>query len=89
MDSGLTEDRPVDFIQWVLDVCRKNTPTTVERLLQHAMGLFFGAAHQLPMLVAFALASLCEHPRTSSPCTPRSRTSRRSSTAWTGPITRS
>ncbi|KAI9659180.1 MAG: hypothetical protein M1831_003762 [Alyxoria varia] len=48
-----------DCIQWMLDAL----PTDDEiQITQRIIGLLFGAAHQLPMLVAFALYNLCKFP---------------------------
>jgi hypothetical protein len=34
----------------MLDASRKKSPQAINRLAQHAMGLLFGGAHQLPMV---------------------------------------
>ncbi|KAI4116607.1 MAG: hypothetical protein LQ345_003013 [Seirophora villosa] len=58
-----------DFTQWLLDATRKKTPQAMTRLAQHVMGLMFGGAHQLPMLLSFAMYNLCKHPEYIEPLT--------------------
>ncbi|KAL8658029.1 MAG: hypothetical protein Q9226_001338 [Calogaya cf. arnoldii] len=51
-----------DLVQWMLDSTRKKSPQAITKLVQHVMGLLFGGAHQLPMLISFALYNLCKYP---------------------------
>ncbi|KAI4154201.1 MAG: hypothetical protein LQ340_001833 [Diploschistes diacapsis] len=59
MDSIVSKN---DLVQWMIDANRKKSPQMDIRLTQHAMGLLFGAAHQTPMFISFALYNLCKYP---------------------------
>ncbi|KAL8962960.1 MAG: hypothetical protein Q9193_000717 [Seirophora villosa] len=70
MENGTPgAEKPRDFTQWLLDATRKKTPQAMTRLAQHVMGLMFGGAHQLPMLLSFAMYNLCKYPEYIEPLT--------------------
>ncbi|MCJ1424276.1 hypothetical protein MMC29_002163, partial [Sticta canariensis] len=60
---------PRDGITWVIEASTGEKQQTVKRLVQQIFAIFFASAHQLPVLLMFAMYRLCEHPQYMSPLT--------------------
>ncbi|KAL8830386.1 MAG: hypothetical protein Q9191_001463 [Dirinaria sp. TL-2023a] len=53
------EQEPKDAVQWIIGSRKK---ATAEEVAQQTLAYIFGSAYQMPMLISFAIYSLCKHP---------------------------
>ena len=62
LDVAEPETKPLDCIQFIMDIWKGPEEHRIERVTQLVLGLIFASAHQVPMLISFVLMSLCKHP---------------------------
>ncbi|KAL9134458.1 MAG: hypothetical protein Q9175_004360, partial [Cornicularia normoerica] len=54
----------MDGVQWTIESSRNSVPRAIVR---QVLGFVFGSAHQMPMLITFALYNLCVYPEYIAP----------------------